>query len=222
MKRQPAALLPNILSRFLSVFSRISLEMPKTVSAAEVAKHCTREDCWVILNGRVYDLTSFLGDHPAGAGVILKHAGKDATAAFDPFHPSDIIARMGLEDKLFVGLLDSSAPAPAATSSSAATVSASLPALPPLQTMLNIHDFEAVARVKMAPAAWAYYSSGADDEITLRENRLAFHRIWLRPRVMVDVSRIDTSSTLLGIPTSFPVSVCSCVPAAAHHPVPVC
>jgi hypothetical protein len=39
----------------------------------------------------------------------------------------------------------------------------------------------------MTKEAWDYYSSGADDEITLRENHSAFARIWLRPRVLVDI-----------------------------------
>ncbi len=46
----------------------------------------------------------------------------------------------------------------------------------------------------MEPAGWAYYASAADDEVTLRENQAAFGRVWLRPRVMVDVSKIDVQS----------------------------
>jgi L-lactate dehydrogenase (cytochrome) len=51
----------------------------------------------------------------------------------------------------------------------------------------------------MEPAGWAYYASAADDEITFRENEEAFRRIWLRPRVMVNVARITTSTKLLGL-----------------------
>ena len=50
----------------------------------------------------------------------------------------------------------------------------------------------------MDKQGWDYYSSGADDEITLRENHNAFQRIWLRPRVLVDVSKIDTTTSFLG------------------------
>lgn len=59
----------------------------------------------------------------------------------------------------------------------------------------------------MTGDAWAYYSSGADDEISMRENHNAFHRIWLRPRVMVDVAKVDTSTTMLGSKASFPIYV---------------
>ena len=59
----------------------------------------------------------------------------------------------------------------------------------------------------MDPPGWAYYASAADDEVTLRENEAAFGRLWLRPRVLVDVSNIDTSAELLGVPSSFPLYV---------------
>ena len=49
-------------------------------------------------------------------------------------------------------------------------------ARPPLEEILNLHDFEAVAKVVLPAKGWAYYSSGADDEITLRENHNAFQR----------------------------------------------
>lgn len=50
----------------------------------------------------------------------------------------------------------------------------------------------------MPAAAWAYYSSGADDEITMRENRNAYQRIWFRPRILRDVTKVDYSSKILG------------------------
>jgi cytochrome b involved in lipid metabolism len=39
----------------------------------------SRESCWVIIKGLVYDVTNFLDEHPGGAGIILKYGGKDAT-----------------------------------------------------------------------------------------------------------------------------------------------
>jgi cytochrome b involved in lipid metabolism len=46
------------------------------LKTAEVAKHNTRESCWVIVQGRVYDVTDFLDDHPAGPSIILRYGGK--------------------------------------------------------------------------------------------------------------------------------------------------
>lgn len=52
---------------------------------------------------------------------------------------------------------------------------------PPLDEILNLHDFEAIARQVMRDKAWAYYSSAADDEITNRENHAAYHRCARHP-----------------------------------------
>merc|ERR1712117_462936 len=62
-------------------------------SMEEVAKHTTKEDCWVILHGRVLDVTKFLGEHPGGELAILTFAGKDATEEFDMIHPPDVIGK---------------------------------------------------------------------------------------------------------------------------------
>lgn len=87
--------------------------------------------------------------------------------------------------------------------------------LPPLDECLNLYDFEALAKGVMSKQAWAYYSSGADDEITMRENRSAYQRLWFRPRILRDVSKIDYSTTLLGVRTSMPMCVASRPPAWA-------
>jgi isopentenyl diphosphate isomerase/L-lactate dehydrogenase-like FMN-dependent dehydrogenase len=83
---------------------------------------------------------------------------------------------------------------------------------------VNVFDYEKLAEARMAPASWAYYSGGAGDEETLRANRTAFERIWLRPRVLVDVSTIDTRTSVLGTPVALPILI---APTAAHclaHP----
>merc|ERR1712066_444285 len=59
----------------------------------DVAKHTTKTDCWVILDGKVLDVTSFLSEHPGGELAILTFAGKDATEEFDMIHPPDVIPK---------------------------------------------------------------------------------------------------------------------------------
>ena len=48
----------------------------------EVSKHCTEDDCWIIVNGKVVDVGEFLSDHPGGFFPIEPYYGKDATIAF--------------------------------------------------------------------------------------------------------------------------------------------
>jgi L-lactate dehydrogenase (cytochrome) len=76
---------------------------------------------------------------------------------------------------------------------------------PPLAGMLNTFDFESVAREVMEPQAWGYYSSGGDDEITLRDNHMAFQRITMRPRILVNVREIDMTTSFLGVTSSLPL-----------------
>lgn len=82
--------------------------------------------------------------------------------------------------------------------------------VPPL---LTLDDYERAAESKLDPAAWAYLAGGGADEITLRRNREAFNRILLAPRVLHDVSAIDTSVTLLGERLAHPILL---APVAAH------
>ena len=69
----------NFYKRYALDKSEFNFLLMGVVEASEVAKHSTREDCWIIIHGKAYDLTKFLPEHPGGAGVILKYAGKDAT-----------------------------------------------------------------------------------------------------------------------------------------------
>lgn len=73
------------------------------------------------------------------------------------------------------------------------------------QQLLNLADYEALARERMAPASYEYVSGAAADEITLRWNREAFDRVALAPRVLVDVSKLDTRVTLFHQELPFPI-----------------
>jgi 4-hydroxymandelate oxidase len=70
---------------------------------------------------------------------------------------------------------------------------------------LSLPDFESLARNHISHGAWARIQGGAADEITLRWNREAYEHIRLRPRVLVDVSTLDTRVTLLGQELPFPI-----------------
>ena len=74
-----------------------------------------------------------------------------------------------------------------------------------LDKALSIPDFAELARERIPPAAWARVEGGAADEITLRWNREAYNQIRLRPRVLVDVSHLDTHVTLFDQELPFPI-----------------
>ncbi|WVZ74400.1 hypothetical protein U9M48_022584 [Paspalum notatum var. saurae] len=61
----------------------------KVYSFQEVSKHSDRKDCWLIIAGKVYDVTPFMEEHPGGDEVLLACTGKDATADFDDIGHSD-------------------------------------------------------------------------------------------------------------------------------------
>ncbi|KAF9924615.1 hypothetical protein FBU30_005438 [Linnemannia zychae] len=76
----------------------------RSITAAEVAKHNTPEDCWVIVNGQVLDVTKFLPDHPGGKKAILIFAGRDATEEFNMLHKPDVVEKYAPES--LIGVLD--------------------------------------------------------------------------------------------------------------------
>ena len=87
-----------------------------------------------------------------------------------------------------------------------------------LAEVVRIADFEPLARAAMEPGAYDYVASGAADELTLADNEAAWRRRRLMPRVLVDVSRTDATTTLLGEAAAFPLAI---APMAAHgiaHP----
>eukprot|EP01104_Vermistella_antarctica_P016529 TRINITY_DN563_c1_g1_i2.p1 TRINITY_DN563_c1_g1~~TRINITY_DN563_c1_g1_i2.p1 ORF type:complete len:330 (-),score=104.71 TRINITY_DN563_c1_g1_i2:180-1169(-) len=63
----------------------------------EIKKHTTEGDCWVVVAGRVLDVTNFLPDHPGGKKAILTWGGKDATKEFDTFHERGVIDKYAPE-----------------------------------------------------------------------------------------------------------------------------
>lgn len=79
--------------------------------------------------------------------------------------------------------------------------------------IVNLAELEQLARARLTQGAFDYYASGADDEVTLRDNRAAFDRIKLHYRVLVDVSARSTATTVLGHPVSCPILV---APTAFH------
>jgi 4-hydroxymandelate oxidase len=87
-----------------------------------------------------------------------------------------------------------------------------------MKDIFNVMDFEAKARLAIPPAHFGYLSTGVDDDKTLRANRSAFDKVYLRPRRMVDVSKIDTSVTLFGETWPTPIVIAPAGSQKAYHP----
>ena len=75
----------------------------------------------------------------------------------------------------------------------------------PTLSPLNLHEYEEAARAVLPRMVYEYVAAGADDEVTLRENRAAFGRRRLLPRVMRGIEGIDLRTTVLGQEVSLPV-----------------
>lgn len=75
------------------VTQEVKKDTNKVYSLEEVAKHNKEDDCWVVVNGLVLDVTNFLADHPGGKKSILLYAGKDASEEFNMSHDADVVEK---------------------------------------------------------------------------------------------------------------------------------
>ena len=78
------------------------------ISRAELGKHVERDDMWIAINGKVYDVSKFLMKHPGSPVVMGFYKGQDATDAFHAFHSTDSETRerVGrIMDALQIGVL---------------------------------------------------------------------------------------------------------------------
>lgn len=96
-----AAAVPSAVSALLTAPQEIAPASPNSASSGgmpqytmqEVAKHKTRKDCWVVIDGKVFDVSALVATHPGGTGAILAKAGKEATTAFEENHDADGYSR---------------------------------------------------------------------------------------------------------------------------------
>lgn len=185
-----------------------------------VQEHRSADSCWVVLYGEVYDVTNFLSDHPGGSKIILKLAGQDATEEYDPVHPGPPLSLdSSLSPECKLGAFDAST-VPAADKGNEKVDEAASKDAPSmtLDDCMNMDDMEKLATQKMSKKAWAYYFSASDDLQTKTRNNTVYRDILLRPRVFVDVTKCDTSSTLLGNKVNMPIFVSPAAQARLGHP----
>ncbi|SAL96812.1 hypothetical protein [Absidia glauca] len=78
---------------------------------------------------------------------------------------------------------------------------------------VTLNDYETLAKDSLTSAAYGYFRSGADSEMTLRRNEEAYTKLLIRPKVLVDVSQVDITTAILGQPLKTPI----CIAPTAFH-----
>merc|ERR1719221_2355279 len=73
---------------------------------AEVQRHTSKDDLWLLIDSKVYDVTPFLGLHPGGGQLIADVAGKDATSIFELTHGEGLRYSLRLLNQFFIGVCE--------------------------------------------------------------------------------------------------------------------
>ncbi|KAH1091073.1 hypothetical protein J1N35_018330 [Gossypium stocksii] len=91
-----------------------------------------------------------------------------------------------------------------------------------MEMITNVSEYEVIAKEKLPKMVYDYYASGAEDQWTLKENRNAFSRILFRPRILIDVSKINMMTTILGFRILMPIMVAPTAMQKMAHPEGEC
>lgn len=150
----------------------------------QVAEHKSDDDMWMVIDGKVYDVTNFADAHPGGSGFVTRNAGKDASTLFKGAGHSPHAMSMLTDPKV----------EPTITLLGDLKVDATAI----LAKCFNTAEIEAEAVKVIDSGALAYYRAGAEDNNTIAENERVWSDYLLRPRMFVDVTEVDLSTTLLG------------------------
>lgn len=132
---------------------------------------------------------------------------------YDPIHPPGTLESNLSPDKKLGTIDPATLPKPKEPS---ATEQKDMPVI--MENLLNLEEIEEVATKKISKKAWAYYYSAGDDLISKRFNNSVYKQILLRPRIFVDCTKCDTSTTLLGHKVGIPLYVSPAAMARLAHP----
>ncbi|KAI0592797.1 FMN-dependent dehydrogenase-domain-containing protein [Biscogniauxia sp. FL1348] len=180
-----------------------------TLTADEIKKHRTTSSCWLVVDGKVFDVTSYLSQHPGGPAILLKHSGQDATAEFRKVHSPDVLQYLPKDS--YLGEVDPATLSSLHISSQQenGTSTSSTPAAGPphISQCVSLLDFEPAATTVLPAKALSYVTSSAASGLSLRRNLESWGRIQFRPRVLCDVSRVSARTTILGLPAAMPFYV---------------
>jgi len=141
--------------------------------------------------------------------VIYKYAGFDGTKTYNEYHSKELIEKT-LSDLEKKGDFDESTITQTwLDAQKEETISEPDPnERPPLHTLINCDDFEKAFAKSGPQKANAYVSSASNDLLTLNANKSFWQKLWFRPRIMRNVSEINTKMTMFGVDVSAPVWIC--------------
>ncbi|CAA9964909.1 L-lactate dehydrogenase [Pyrenophora teres f. maculata] len=192
------------------------------IDGAEVAKHSTKKDCWIVLDSKAYNVTNFLLEHPGGAPIILKNAGSDATVEFEKYHPLSYLddylpkdACLGPVDPNTFGQLRQ---VKSQESTKPSNTDPNSNEIPHVSLCVSATDFEAVAKAVMPHKSYVYASGSANTGASIKGNIDDWGRINFRPRVMRDVGDVDTRREIFGHSSPYPFYICPMGTMGAIHP----
>lgn len=208
------------------------------LTGSEIAKHKSSDSCWIVVHGKVYNVTEFLDKHPGGRAILLKQAGavsivappistesnrltclaQDATIEFDKIHSLEIVE--DLPEGSYLGELDPSTAralnVPASGDATAAAVDSK--AVAPLSMCVRASDFCAEAQKVLNKRSWIYVTSSANAGLSLRGNIDSWSQVTFRPRVLRNVANVSARSSMLGQPAIVPFFVCPMGTMGMSHP----
>ncbi|OQV01262.1 Cytochrome b5-like Heme/Steroid binding domain-containing protein [Cladophialophora immunda] len=176
----------------------------KLVSAAAVQSHTKRDDCWIAVEGKVYDMTRFAPEHPGGAEIIYAYAGRDATEAYLEVHEPNLI-KTNLSPQEQIGDLDPGTKLPDVPPGQDLRANQKKGDKPSLDTFINLYDFEDAAKKTLSEKSWTFISGASNDNITRDANHDLFRKLWFRPRILRNVSTVSTKGTMMGCQVSLPI-----------------
>ncbi|ENH72339.1 Cytochrome b2, mitochondrial [Fusarium oxysporum f. sp. cubense race 1] len=160
-------------------------------------------------------MTQFVPEHPGGEEIIYQYAGQDASTSYNEIHSPSLIKK-SLPTSCHIGMLDTTTIDAAwkgqekdASSNLDATIDivSESKSKPDLSEIINLNDFERVAKRFLATKPWAVIHTGSNDNITRDANNTFLNRIWLRPEIMRKVGQINTRQRLFGCDLSIPIYI---------------
>ena len=174
----------------------------KRMPLVEVAKHNQDDDAWIVLNGVVWDFSSFAAVHPGGREAVEEFFGQDGSETYNNIHSPNLVEKyLGKAKK--IGLVEAGTPKTLTTP--ATQEQNAQGSKPDLDSIISIYEFEKVAEAALRPKSWAYLDSSTEEGLTKAANQDWYRRIWFRPRVLTGVGTVDLSTKIFGRKWASPI-----------------